>query len=147
MLKSVKELCELLLFKQESVSDRLKEKPYSFRNEYKLILQIIFIDLVLSFDSVIVAVSMAEAQLSLIVPAILLATATMLFSAKAIGNFMYRNQGIKALGVLFVLFVGAYLILESAGINISKSYLYYSVGFSLMVELINVRSRALQANK
>jgi predicted tellurium resistance membrane protein TerC len=144
ILKSILELKEILTHIPQSLNAKFKGGNYKLNNEFKLIGQIIFVDLVLSFDSVIVAVSVAENKLFLVIPAIFLATASMLVSAKAIGNFMYENPGIKVLGVAFVLCVGLVLCVEGFGLYVPKSYLYSSMFFSLFVELINIRMRKLK---
>ena len=109
-----------------------------------VILQIIFVDLVLSFDSVIVAVGMVN-QISLIIAAIIVAMIVMLASAEAIGEFLHSNPSIKVLGLAFILLIGAALFLGGFGIDVPKSYLYAAMLFSLFVELVNIQVRKIRA--
>jgi predicted tellurium resistance membrane protein TerC len=109
------------------------------------ILQIVFVDLVLSFDSVIVAVGMVN-KLYLIIPAIFVAMVAMLVSADAIGRFLHSNPSIKVLGLAFVFIIGLALMLDGLSFTIPKSYLYTAMFFSLFVELINIRVRKLKSH-
>ena len=126
--------------------DNNKSKKYSKSQDLKVITQIIFVDLILSFDSVIVAVGMVR-ELYLIIPAILIAMIAMLVSAKAIGDFMHSNPNIKVLGLAFVLIIGISLMLNGVGINIPKGYLYSAMLFSLFVELLNINIRKSRTPK
>ena len=121
-----------------------ESQSYATLKHWQVILQIIFIDLVLSFDSVIVAVGMVN-KLYLIIPAILVAMGAMLISADAIGKFLHANQSIKVLGLAFVFLIGVALFCGGFSIEIPKSYLYAAMFFSLFVELINIKIRKLKA--
>ena len=119
---------------------------YRKSQDLKIIAQIIFVDLILSFDSVIVAVGMVR-ELYLIIPAILVAMIAMLVSAKAIGDFMHSNPNIKVLGLAFVLIIGISLMLSGVNINVSKGYLYTAMLFSLFVEMLNIHIRKAHTPK
>lgn len=108
--------------------------------EWRIILQIIFIDLILSFDSVIVAVGMVN-NLYLIITAILLAMIVMLVCSKAIGEFMYHNPSIKVIGLAFIMLVGVFLMGDGIGIELPKGYLYFAMFFSLFVETFSIKLR------
>jgi predicted tellurium resistance membrane protein TerC len=113
---------------------------YSKRSYWRIIAQIIFVDLVLSFDSVIVAVGMVN-NIPIMIGAILVAMVIMLISSKAIGDFMYHNPSIKVIGILFIILVGAYLVTDGLNLNFDKKYLYFSMFFSMLAELINIKLR------
>ena len=102
-----------------------------------VIAQIAVIDIVFSLDSVIAAVGMAN-QTSIMVLAILLAVGVMLLAATPLGHFIERNPTIKMLALAFIVLVGAYLILEGFELHIPKGYIYGAMGFSALVECLNL---------
>jgi predicted tellurium resistance membrane protein TerC len=101
------------------------------------ITQIIFIDLVLSFDSVFTAVAM-RADFFIIVLAITLAIIFMLVLSGVTIEIIQKYPTIKVLAIAFIILVGVYLTLHSFGITLSKNYLYAVMGFSSIVEIINI---------
>lgn len=127
----------LILKKQAAKSDNTKNQ---YQSKVRAVLQIIFVDLVLSFDSVLVAVGMVN-NLYLIIPAIIIAMIVMLISAKAIGDFMHSNPSIKVLGLGFVLLIGISLFFSGIDIEIPKGYLYFALFFSLFIEVVNIKVR------
>ena len=110
-----------------------------------VIAQIAVIDIVFSLDSVIAAVGMAEQYVLVMVCAILLAVGVMLWASKPLGRFIDRNPTIKMLALAFIVLVGAYLVLEGLEIHVPKGYVYGSMGFSAVVEGLNLwaKHRAL----
>ncbi|RQO33993.1 hypothetical protein DBR37_12810 [Herminiimonas sp. KBW02] len=102
--------------------------------------QIAVIDIVFSLDSVITAVGMVS-QVEIMIVAIVIAVGVMMFSAKAIGDFVNEYPSIKMLALCFLVIVGAVLVAESFEIHIPKGYIYGAMGFSLIVELFNIRMR------
>jgi predicted tellurium resistance membrane protein TerC len=138
VIKAVVEIYEMLTSKD--VGKARGRKKYDSKAEPKAIMQIIFVDLVLSFDSVLVAVGMVN-NLYLIIPAILIAMVVMLVSAKSIGDFMHTNPSIKVVGLGFVLLIGMALLLGGIGIEIPKGYLYFALFFTLFIEMVNIKIR------
>ncbi|NUO77569.1 MAG: TerC family protein [Lysobacter sp.] len=102
-----------------------------------VIAQIAVIDIVFSLDSVIAAVGMAS-HTSVMVAAILLAVAVMLLASKPLGEFIDRNPTIKMLALAFIVLVGAYLVADGFEVHIPKGYLYGAMGFSALVECLNL---------
>ncbi len=102
-----------------------------------VIAQIAVIDIVFSLDSVIAAVGMANQKIIMVL-AILLAVAVMLLASGPLGRFIDRNPTVKMLALAFIVLVGAYLILEGFGMHVSKGYLYGAMGFSALVESLNL---------
>ena len=102
------------------------------------IIQIIILDLVFSLDSVITAVGMAE-SLSVMVIAVVIAIFVMLFFAKAISDFIEEHPTFKVLALSFILLIGVMLVAEGWGTHVDKGYIYVAMGFSLMVEFINLK--------
>lgn len=139
VVKAVMEICDMLS-NNNGGAQKKGRKKYDAKAEPKVILQIIFVDLVLSFDSVLVAVGMVN-NLYLIIPSILIAMVVMLVSAKKIGEFMHTNPSIKVVGLGFVLLIGLALLLGGLGINIPKGYLYFALFFTLFIEVLNMRLR------
>ncbi|MFN7038350.1 MAG: TerC family protein [Alphaproteobacteria bacterium] len=112
--------------------------PTSVKNSFvNAVLQIIFIDLVLSFDSIITAVGVSN-DLPTIVTAIVISMLIMLASSKSIGGFIERNPSVKVIALCFIGMVGAILIANGLDIEIPKGYLYFAVFFSVLTETINI---------
>jgi predicted tellurium resistance membrane protein TerC len=143
IVKATIELIHMLKL-DTGIIDGSKTEKYETNQDFKIILQIIFVDLVLSFDSVIVAVGMVN-QIYLIIAAIIVAMIVMLASAEAIGDFLHSNPSIKVLGLAFILLIGAALFTGGFGIDLPKSYLYSAMFFSLFVELVNIKVRKVRA--
>jgi predicted tellurium resistance membrane protein TerC len=105
-----------------------------------VITQIAVLDLVFSLDSVITAVGMAE-DIAIMVTAVILAVCVMMFSAGPISAFVNRHPTVKVLALSFLLLIGISLVGEGLGMHIPKGYIYFAMGFSVFVELINLRAR------
>ena len=99
--------------------------------------QIAVIDIVFSLDSVIAAVGMAN-HTWIMVCAILLAVVVMLLAATPLGRFIDRNPTVKMLALAFIVLIGAFLLLDGLGIHIPKGYIYGAMGFSALVEALNL---------
>jgi predicted tellurium resistance membrane protein TerC len=133
LVKGTKEILELV--KGEPDSEDVHTRPaVSFAG---VIAQIAVIDIVFSLDSVIAAVGMAN-HTPVMVAAILLAVAVMLLAAKPLGQFIDNNPTIKMLALAFIVAVGAYLLLDGFEMHIPKGYLYGAMGFSALVECLNL---------
>ena len=107
-----------------------------------VIVQIMLLDIVFSLDSVITAVGMAE-DLSIMVTAVVLAVAIMMFSAEPISMFVNRHPTVKVLALSFLLLIGVSLMGDGLGMHIPKGYIYFAMGFSVFVEMINLRVRGV----
>jgi predicted tellurium resistance membrane protein TerC len=106
--------------------------------------QIMLLDIVFSLDSVITAVGMAE-SLSIMVTAVVLAVLVMMFSAGTISAFVNRRPTVKILALSFLLLIGLSLIGDGFDMHIPKGYVYFAMGFSMFVEMINMRVRGQAA--
>jgi predicted tellurium resistance membrane protein TerC len=102
--------------------------------------QIAIIDIVFSLDSVITAVGMAE-HVPVMVIAIVIAVGVMMLAAKSIGEFVDAHPSIKMLALSFLILVGVALIGEGLDMHIPKGYIYFAMGFSVGVEMLNIRMR------
>jgi predicted tellurium resistance membrane protein TerC len=101
------------------------------------IIQIIILDIVFSFDSVITAVGMAN-QLWIMATAVVIAVLIMLAASGPIIRFIHAHPTVKVLALAFVLLIGMALVADGMGMHIPKGYLYFAMLFSVMVEAINV---------
>jgi predicted tellurium resistance membrane protein TerC len=109
-----------------------------------IIVQIGIIDIVFSLDSVITAVGMAD-HVAIMVIAIVIAVGVMMFSARAIGDFVDRHPTVKMLALSFLILVGLALVAEGWDFHIPKGYIYFAMAFSVGVEMLNIRVRAKRA--
>jgi len=109
-----------------------------------VILQIMALDIVFSLDSVITAVGMAD-DISIMVVAVLLSVGVMMFAASPISAFVNRHPTVKVLALSFLLLIGISLVGEGLGLHIPKGYIYFAMGFSVCVEMINLRVRGTAA--
>jgi len=103
-----------------------------------VILQIMLLDIVFSLDSVITAVGMAN-DLAIMVAAVVIAVGIMLVSATAISEFVHRHPTVKMLALSFLMLIGLSLVGEGMGFHIPKGYIYFAMGFSIFVEMINLK--------
>lgn len=103
------------------------------------LIQIILIDLVFSLDSVITAVGMAK-ETAVMVIAIIIAVGVMMVFAKRIGDFIDKYPSFKMLALSFILMIGVMLLVEGCGGHIDKGYIYFAMGFSLLVEFLNLKA-------
>ena len=106
-----------------------------------VIIQILLLDIVFSLDSVITAVGMVE-EIGVMIAAVVIAIVIMLISAEAISNFVNQRPTIKILALSFLLLIGMALIMEGLHQPIPKGYIYFAMGFSIFVEMVNLRIRA-----
>lgn len=105
-----------------------------------VIAQIMVMDIVFSLDSVLTAVGMAD-QVLIMVAAMVIAVAVMLFAAGPISDFVEQHPSVKILALSFLLLIGVMLVAEGTGTHIGKGYIYGSMAFALLVEVLNMRYR------
>jgi predicted tellurium resistance membrane protein TerC len=102
-----------------------------------IIVQIAVLDIVFSLDSVITAVGMAD-EIAIMVAAVVIAVAVMLFAADAVGGFVARHPTVKMLALSFLLLIGVALVADGLQFHIPKGYLYFAVAFAVGVEALNL---------
>jgi predicted tellurium resistance membrane protein TerC len=105
-----------------------------------VIVQITLLDVVFSLDSVITAVGMVQ-QVSIMIAAVVIAVGFMIVFSGAIAGFVERHPTVKMLALSFLLMIGAMLIAEGLDHHIPKGYVYFSMAFSVFVEVLNIRLR------
>lgn len=111
-----------------------------------VIIQILLLDIVFSLDSVITAVGMVD-ELAVMVAAVVIAVGIMLLAAASVSAFVDRHPTVKMLALSFLLLIGFSLIVEAIHVHIPKGYIYFAMGFSVFVEMLNLRLRKPQPIK
>lgn len=105
-----------------------------------ILVQIMFLDIVFSLDSVITAVGMAS-QLAVMAAAVVISVGVMMFFAGAVGRFVERHPTVKVLALSFLLMIGIALVADGMSFHIPKGYIYFAMAFSVFVEMINIKAR------
>jgi predicted tellurium resistance membrane protein TerC len=132
--KSVHEIHDRLEGEEGHASAKIRGAFWS------VIIQIMLLDIVFSLDSVITAVGMAN-ELMIMIIAVIVAAGVMIFASGPIGNFVERHPTVKMLALSFLLLIGFTLVAEGLHQHIPKGYIYFAMGFSVLVELLNLRLR------
>ena len=105
-----------------------------------VLVQIFLLDAVFSLDSVITAIGMVE-QIEIMIAAVVVAIVFMMVFAGPVGSFVQRHPTVKMLALSFLLLIGLTLIVEGFDVHIPKGYIYFAMGFSVFVEMLNLRLR------
>jgi predicted tellurium resistance membrane protein TerC len=134
MGKATFEIHEKLEGEEGHASERV---PATFAS---VIFQVLLLDVVFSLDSVITAVGLVD-EILIMVAAVIIAAVVMIISADPIANFVDRRPTVKMLALSFLLLIGFTLIVESLHLHIPKGYIYFAMGFSIFVEILNLRLR------
>jgi len=106
----------------------------------KAIVQIILLDVVFSFDSILTAIGLSK-EILIMVGAVVISLLVMMVFAKKVSDFVNQNPTVKMLALSFLLMIGTLLILDGVHIHVPKGYIYFSLVFSLLVEFLNQRIR------
>lgn len=104
------------------------------------IFQIILVDIVFSFDSILTAVGIVK-EVSVMVVAVIISMIVMMLFAKKISDFINENPTFKMLALSFLILIGFLLVLESLDVHVEKSYVYVAMAFACVVEILNMRIR------
>ncbi|MDD5152200.1 MAG: TerC family protein [Flavobacterium sp.] len=149
--KSTNEIREKVENKGGEEKELSKAAAKSFQS---VILQIIMIDLVFSFDSILTAVGMTNGihgALYIMITAVVISVLIMMQFAVPVGNFVNKHPSIQILGLSFLILIGFMLLTESAHLSnalifgnhvtpVPKGYLYFAISFSLLVEVLNMKA-------
>lgn len=133
--KSVTEIHEKV--NDDGIELSEQNKPVKFSN---IIVQIVLLDIIFSFDSILTAVGMSG-DLVIMIAAVVISIVIMMFFAGPISRFINRFPTLQMLALSFLILIGFMLMLESAHIEVPKGYIYFAVFFSLLVEVLNIRFR------
>lgn len=109
----------------------------------KIIIQIIFIDLIFSFDSILTAVGLVD-SIPMMISAVIGSTIVVVLMAQKISDFINDNPSIKILALSFLLLIGGYLIFEALHLPFDKTLLYFGMGFAFFNELLNLQYKRTQ---
>jgi predicted tellurium resistance membrane protein TerC len=137
IFKSSREIFEKVEHAGLTEAERKAQSKSSF---WLTILSIMLIDIVFSLDSVITAVGIAK-QLWVMALAMIIAVLVMMLFARPVGEFVNKNPSMQILALSFLLLIGVLLSAEAFGQHVSKGYVYFAMGFSLLVELMQLRRR------
>src|SRR5207249_1404121 len=132
--KSTKEIHQLLEGERGAASAAVGATFYG------VILQIMIIDIVFSFDSIITAVGMVD-RLEVMIAAVVGSILLMMAFAGAIGRFVSDHPTIKMLALAFLLVIGVVLIADGFDHHVPKGYVYFAMAFAVGVEMLNLRLR------
>ncbi|MEY3220258.1 MAG: integral rane protein YkoY family [Pseudomonadota bacterium] len=125
----------------ESTHEMASTNPIVQTSLMAILVQIALIDIIFSLDSVITAVGMTREVVVMII-AVIISVGIMMFAAKAIGDFVEQHPTFKMLALSFLILVGVALLGEGLGFHIPKGYIYFSMAFSVGVEVLNMKIRA-----
>ena len=134
LFKSTREIHERLEGEEGHVAARVAPSLLA------VVGQIMVLDIVFSLDSVITAVGMAE-SVAVMIAAVVVAVGIMLFASKSVSQFVDAHPTVKVLALSFLLLIGVSLIADGFGAHIPKGYIYFAMGFSIFVEMINLRAK------
>ncbi|AVR44457.1 hypothetical protein C7S20_03815 [Christiangramia fulva] len=109
------------------------------------ILQIVLLDIIFSFDSILTAVGLTD-QLLLMIIAVVISILIMMAFARPVGEFVEKHPTIQILALSFLILIGVMLIVEGAHYHVPKGYIYFAVFFSLAIEMLNMRYRKKAEN-
>src|SRR6476661_3199569 len=132
--KSTTEIYHKMEGEEGDVSKKIKANTFS-----SVIVQILILDMVFSLDSIITAVGMVS-DLWVMYVAIVVTVGIMLFAAEPISNFINKHPAFKMLALSFLLLIGVSLIAEGLDFHIPKGYIYFSMGFALLVDIIQMKT-------
>jgi predicted tellurium resistance membrane protein TerC len=126
--------------------EKTSKSELTFRS---VVTQIVLVDIVFSFDSVISAIGMTNGMeqelhanpIAIVYLSVLVSMLVMIRFSGIISDFIQKNPTIKTIALSFLLMIGVFLVAEAFGHNIPKGYIYFGFGFSMFVELLNMRMR------
>lgn len=121
-------------------SDETKSNNKVVTSFASAIFQIVMLDIIFSFDSILTAVGLTD-KIILMVIAVIISIIVMMIFAKAISNFINNQPTLQVLALSFLILIGFMLLIEGVHYEVPKGYIYFAVFFSLVVELINMKVR------
>lgn len=131
--KSTKEIYHKTETKKEDITEGKK------RSFNKLLSEVIILDLVFSIDSIITAVGMIQ-ELWIMYTAVIVTVIIMLIASKPISEFIYKHPSFKILALCFLMMIGVSLLAEGLHFEIPKGYIYFSMAFAFLVDIIQMKT-------
>ncbi|MCX6181583.1 MAG: TerC family protein [Bacteroidetes bacterium] len=135
LIKSTLEIHEKITHKEKEVTTK------GGNTMSKIILQIVLIDIVFSFDSILTAIGLAQDQVGIMIAAVVVSMIIMMFFSGPISNFINKHPTLQVLALSFLIMIGLMLVLEGLEYHFPKNYLYVAIAFSFGIELLNMRMR------
>ena len=132
--KSTKEIYHKSELKDQETVTNIKTNSFK-----RLLLEVILLDLVFSVDSIITAVGMVQ-ELWVMYTAVIVTVIIMLIASKPISNFIKQHPSFKILALCFLMMIGVSLLAEGFLFNIQKGYIYFSMAFDFLVDIIQMRT-------
>ncbi len=134
LAKSVSEI-------HEKIEGGHEQKVSAKKNSFaQIILQIILLDIVFSFDSILTAIGLSK-HLSIMITAVIISMIVMIYFVEIISRFINKHPTLQVLALSFLILIGFMLILDGFHFDIPKGYIYFALFFSVMVEMINIKVR------
>lgn len=133
--KSTTEIHHKLEGEEDTAGEKKKLSTFS-----AVIMQIILLDIVFSFDSILTAVGLVD-NIWIMVVAVVISMGIMLVAAKSISDFIQKHPTVKMLALSFLLLIGVLLFIEGFHVHVPKGYIYFAIFFSLLVEVLNLRMK------
>lgn len=137
IFKSTSEIHEKMSGDHDAANDSAAKRG---ANMAKVIIQIVLIDIVFSFDSILTAIGLVQ-EVSIMVTAVVIAMCVMILFVNAVSDFVDKNPTVKMLALSFLIMIGTLLIGEGWGFHMEKGYVYFAMAFSFTVEILNLRLR------
>ncbi len=110
------------------------------------ILQIVLLDIIFSFDSILTAIGLTD-QVMLMIIAVIVSIVVMMIFARTVGDFVNKYPTIQILALSFLILIGFMLVMDGLHYHVPKGYIYFAVFFSLSIEMLNIRFRKKQTKK
>lgn len=123
-----------------------EEKVIKGRSFAKTIIQIVLLDIIFSFDSILTAVGLTEV-ITLMITAVIIAMIIMMIFSKRVADLISRNPSLEILALSFLILIGFMLVLDAMHYHVPKGYIYFAVFYSLFVQLLNIRVRKIRLRR
>jgi predicted tellurium resistance membrane protein TerC len=133
LYKSTKEIFHKMEGEEGDQTKKFKAVSFS-----QVIVQILIMDMVFSIDSIITAIGMVR-EVWVMYVAVVVSVGVMLFAAEPISNFVNKHPAFKMLALCFLLIIGFALVTEGMGLEIPKGYIYFSMAFAFLVDVLQMR--------
>jgi len=140
--KSTMEINHEMEGEEEDDEDGVPLKKKSTITFNGTILQIVLLDLIFSFDSILTAVGIVDRdKVIIMIIAVIISIIIMMFFSGSISRFIQQHPSMEVLALGFLILIGFMLFLEALHYDIPKGYIYFAVAFSMLIELTNIRVR------